>query len=63
MEYLSDVQMKKEKPLKSAYTRKNNALEKFLKQSGQLSSVNKVIPGRRFNIYFSPRMNRVIVLN
>ena len=63
MEYLTDEQMKKEKPLKSAYSKKNNALEKFLRQSGQLSSVNKVAPGRRFTVYYSPRNNRVIVLN
>ena len=63
MEYLTDNQMKREKPLKSAYTKKNNALEKFLRQSGQINSVAKAVPGKRFSIYYSPRANRIIVLN
>ncbi len=63
MEYLTDEQMKKEKPLKEAYTKKNNALEKFLRQSGQINSVAKIVPGRRFSVYYSPRANRLIVLN
>ena len=63
MEYLTDEQMKKEKPIKKAYTKKNDALGKFLRQSGQINSVNKQMPGRRFNVYYSPRANRVIVLN
>ena len=63
MEYLTDEQMKLEKPLKNAYTKKNDALSKFLKQSGQINSVNKIMPGRRFSIYFSPRSNRIIIQN
>jgi len=63
MDYLSEDQMKREKPIKSAYTKKNNALEKFLRQSGQINSVTKAVPGKRFSIYYSPRANRIIVLN
>jgi len=63
MEYLTDDQMRREKPLKSAYTKKNNALEKFLRQSGQINSVTKAVPGKRFSIYYSHRTNRIIVLN
>ena len=62
MDYLTDEQMKKEKPIKSAYTKKNNALEKFLRQSGQINSVTKVAPGRRFSVYYSHRTNRIIVV-
>lgn len=63
MEYLTDDQMRREKPIKSAYTKKNNALEKFLRQSGQINSVTKAVPGKRFSIYYSHRANRIIVLN
>ena len=61
MEYLTDDQMKKEKPIKSAYSKKNDALGKFLRQSGQINSVTKQVPGRRFNIYYSPRTNRLVL--
>ena len=47
MEYLTDEQMKKEKPIKNAYTKKNNALEKFLRQSGQINSVTKSCAGEK----------------
>lgn len=63
MEYLTDEQMKKEKPIKCAYTRKNKALEKFLRQSGQIDTVTKPEAGRRFNVYYSPRRNKIIVMN
>ncbi len=63
MEYLTEEQMKYEKPIKNAYTKKNNALEKYLHQSGQNNSGVKIIPGNRINVYYSHRTNKVIVSN
>lgn len=62
MEYLTDEQMKFEKPIKKAYTKDNNAMEKFLHQSGNNSFVTKALPGASKNVYYSPRNNKVVVL-
>lgn len=61
MEYLTDKQMKYEKPLKNAYSKENNAFAKFLHQSGQNSTSVKYGNGRELNVYYSPRTNKVIV--
>jgi hypothetical protein len=63
MEYLTDEQMKQEKPIKEAYTKKNNALEKYLKQCSQMNSFGKNIPGRRVSVYYAPRRNQIVILN
>jgi hypothetical protein len=62
MEYLSDEQMRHEKPIKDAYTKENNALQKYLHQSGNGNSVPKKESTGRINVYYSPRTNRIIVL-
>jgi hypothetical protein len=63
MEYLTDEQMKSEKPFKEAYTKKNNALEKYLKQCSQMNSFGKNIPGKRVSVYYAPRRNQIVILN
>ncbi|RPI19518.1 MAG: hypothetical protein EHM58_01540 [Ignavibacteriae bacterium] len=63
MQYLTDDQMKNEKPLKEAYSKKNNALEKYLKQCSQMNSFGKNTPGRRVSIFYAPRRNQVVVIN
>ena len=61
MEYLTDKQMRYEKPIKNAYTKRNNAFEKFLHQSGQNNNSVKYGNGRELNVYYSPGTNKVIV--
>ena len=64
IQYLSDEQMKKEKPLKNAFTKKNNALEKFLNQSGQFNMTpRRNNTTRGVNVYYVPRKNQVMVLD
>jgi ASC-1-like (ASCH) protein len=64
MEYLTDEQMKREKPLKNAYTPKNNAMEKFLSQSTQFNmNSRKNKSGRKVSVFYSARTNRTIILN
>ena len=62
MKYLSDDQMLREKPLKDAYTRKNNVMVKYLEQSDQFNGpVKKSTNAKTINLIFSPRKNQVIV--
>jgi hypothetical protein len=64
MEYLSDEQMKKEKPLKNVRSKKNNALEKFLNQSGQFNMTpRRNNNARGVSAYYVPRKNQVVVLD
>jgi hypothetical protein len=64
MQYLTDEQMKREKPLKNARSKKNNALEKFLNQSGQFNMTPRRINNARgMSVYYVPRKNQVIILD
>lgn len=64
IEYLSDEQMRKEKPLRHARSKKNNALEKFLSQSGQFNMTpRRNNSPRGVNIFYVPRKNQVMVLD
>lgn len=63
MEYLTDEQMKLEKPIKNAYTKENNALQKFLRQSGNNNFVTKAVQGRSQNVYYSHRTNKIVVVS
>lgn len=64
MEYLSDEQMKREKPLKNVRSKKNNALEKFLNQSGQFNMTpRRNNSARGVSVYYVPRKNQVVVLD
>ncbi|MGA2667319.1 MAG: hypothetical protein ABSF32_00215 [Ignavibacteria bacterium] len=64
MQYLTDEQMKREKPLKNVRSKKNNALEKFLNQSGQFNMTPRRINNvRGMSVYYVPRKNQVIILD
>jgi len=64
MQYLTDEQMKREKPLKNVRSKKNNALEKFLNQSGQFNMTPRRINNARgMSVYYVPRKNQVIILD
>jgi hypothetical protein len=65
MDYLTDTQMKKERPLKIKGLNKLNALEKYLSQSS-----NIVVNGKkggpspsRMSVFYAPRKNQVIIMN
>jgi hypothetical protein len=64
MIYLTDQQMKREKPLKNVRSKKNNALEKFLSQSGQFNMTpRRNSSARGMSVYYVPRKNQVVVLD
>ena len=64
MQYLSEDQIKREKPLKNARSKKNNALEKFLNQSGQFNMTpRRINTARGMSVYYVPRKNQVVVLD
>ncbi len=64
MEYLTDEQMKKEKPLINVASKKNNALIKFLSQGGQSDSATRhKAGGGKVSVYYTPSTKRIIVLN
>ncbi len=64
MEYLTDEQMKKEKPLKNVYSKKNNAIVKFLSQGGQSASATRQkASGAKVSVFYTPSTNKIIVLN
>jgi len=56
MEYLSDDQMRREKPLKNAYTKKNNVIQKYFSTPGQhTTAIKKPTPGSPVSLSFLPR--------
>ena len=64
MDYLTEEQMKKERPLKIKGINKLNALEKFLNQSSNIVVTGRKNPSaNRVSIFFAPRKNQVIIMN
>ncbi len=64
MEFLTDEQMSKEKPLKNVRSKKNNALTKFLSQGGQSDSATRhKTGGGKVSVFYTPSTKRIIVLN
>jgi hypothetical protein len=64
MEYLTDSQMKREKPIKSAQSRNLDALGKFLSQNPNLIMAGKKqVSGRRMSVFYAPRRNQVVVID
>ncbi len=64
MDYLTDSQMKKEKPIKSAHSKTLDALGKFLSQNPNLIMAGKKqANGRRMSIFYAPRRNQVVVID
>ncbi len=65
MEYLTDEQMKREKPIKEAYTKKNNVIQKYFGELGQYNgqAIKKSASGNAINVTFIPRRNQTIILN
>lgn len=56
MDYLNDDQMKRERPIKTAYTKKNNVIQKYFTTPGQHStSIKKPTPGSPLSLSFMPR--------
>lgn len=56
MEYLTDEQMKRERPLKNAYTKKNNVIQKYFSTPGQhTTAIKKPTPGSPLSLSFMPR--------
>ena len=63
MEYLTDSQMKREKPIKRAQSRNLDALGKFLSQNPNLIMAGKKqANGRRMSVFYAPRRNQVVVI-
>ena len=63
MEYLTDSQMKREKPFKSAQSKHLDALGKFLSQNPNLIMAGKKqANGRRMSVFYAPRRNQVVVI-
>ena len=64
MEYLTDTQMRRERPLKNAQSRNLDALGKFLSQNPNLIMAGKKSPrGRRMSVFYAPRRNQVVVID
>lgn len=56
MDYLSDEQMRREKPLKTAFTKKNNVIQKYFSTPGQHSTaIKKPTAGSPLSLSFMPR--------
>jgi hypothetical protein len=56
MDYLTDDQMKRERPLKHAYTKKNNVIQKYFTTPGQhTTAIKKPTPGSPLSLSFMPR--------
>ncbi|GEM_PF-2075586 len=56
MEYLTDDQMKRERPIKNAYTKKNNVIQKYFTTPGQhTTAIKKPTPGSPLSLSFMPR--------
>jgi hypothetical protein len=64
MDYLTDTQMRRERPLKNAQSRNLDALGKFLSQNPNLIMAGKKnTSGRRMSIFYAPRRNQVVVID
>ncbi len=64
MDYLTDTQMKKEKPIKTAQAKNLDALGKFLSQNPNLIMAGKKqVSGRRVSVFYAPRRNQVVVID
>lgn len=64
MDYLTDSQMKREKPIKSAQSKSLDALGKFLSQNPNLIMAGKKhVNGRRMSVFYAPRRNQVVVID
>jgi hypothetical protein len=64
MDYLSDTQMKRERPLKNVQSKNLDALGKFLSQNPNLIMAGKkTVRGRRMSIFYAPRRNQVVVID
>jgi hypothetical protein len=64
MDYLTDTQMRRERPLKNAQSRNLDALGKFLNQNPNLIMAGKkTFRGSRMSIFYAPRRNQVVVID
>jgi len=64
MDYLTEHQMKKERPLRIKGLHRLNALEKYLNQSSNIVVNGKKNPSvSRVSVFYAPRKNQVIVMN
>ncbi len=64
MEYLTDTQMKRERPIKNAHAKGLDALGKFLSQNPNLIMAGKkTARGRRMSVFYAPRRNQVVVID
>jgi hypothetical protein len=64
MDYLTEKQMKRERPLKIRGLHTLNALVKYLNQSSNIVVNGKKNPSvSRLSVFYAPRKNQVIVMN
>jgi len=64
MDYLTDTQMRRERPLKSAQAKNLDALGKFLSQNPNLIMAGKkTVRGKRMSVFYAPRRNQVVVMD
>lgn len=63
MDYLTDSQMRRERPLKNVQSKTLDALGKFLNQNPNLIMAGKKnVRGRRLSVFYAPRRNQVVVI-